>query len=305
MIFARLGVYSDQDTLEHPIDVTAVAMVANGILYVAFTIDPLEGHEMDKNAYGVKKLKLFTSERSVNVLERIVEIVPPRGTRFPSPPPPSKGSKEEDFVSNLDSKFRGAGAEKVRGNRHGADISQVSSDDDDSNGDMGDDDDDDDGESDSSGDSEGDQDLALFLVETGNLARSPVPALRRRSLDSLTGSLLGLKTSTRTQGTNTSLYNTGYQSKSMLGSASQSDMKSSGEDMSLPDCSCRRIRCFDLEEVKSVTCSSTSFVLQRRCDAVAFTGSLQSAITESILDAKFLIVGDTSFQWTRSAAASG
>lgn len=82
-------------------------------------------------------------------------------------------------------------------------------------------------------------------------------------------------------------------------------MKSSAEDMLLPDCSCRRIRCFDLEEVKSVTCSSTSFVLQRGGDAVAFTGSLQSNITESILDAKFLIVGDTSFQWTRSAAASG
>jgi hypothetical protein len=281
-------------------------MIANGLLYVALTIDPLEGHEMDKNAYGVKKVKVFTSEQLVNVLERTVEIVPPRGTRFPSPPPASKKSKDEDLVSNLDLKFRGAGEEKVRGKRRSTDFSEASSDDDDSDGDMGDDDDDD-GESDSSGDSEGDQDLALFLVETGNLARSPVPALRRRSLDSLTGSLLGLKTSTRSQGTNTSLYYTGYQSKCMLGGASQSDMKSSGEDLdlSLPDCSCRRIRCFDLEEVKSVTCSSTSFVLQRGCDAVAFTGSLQSAISESILDAKFLIVGDTSFQWTRSAAASG
>lgn len=211
MIFARLGVYSDQDTLEQPIDVTAVAIIANGILYVALTIDPLAGHEMDKNAYGVKKVKVFTSEQSVNVLERIVEIVPPRGTRFPSPPPATTESKEEDFMSNLDSKFRGAGAEKERGreNRHSIDISEVSSDDDESDGDISDDCDDDDGESDSSGDSEGDQDLALFLVETGNLARSPVPALRRRSLDSLTGSLLGLKKSTRTQGTNTSLYNTG------------------------------------------------------------------------------------------------
>lgn len=297
--------YSDQDTLEQPIDVTAVAMIANGILYVALTIDPLKGHELDKNAYGVKKVKVFTSEQSVNVLERTVEIVPPRGTRFPSPPPASKEKKEEDLVSNLDLKFRGAGEEKVRWNRHSIDFSEVSSDDDDSDGDMGDDDDD--GESDSSGDSEGDQDLALFLLETGNLARSPVPALRRRSLDSLTGSLLGLKTSTRSQGTNTSLYYTGYQSKCMLESASQSDMTSSGEDidMSLPGRSCRRIRCFDLEEVKSVTCSSTSFVLQRGCDAVAFTGSLQSAISESILDARFLVVGDTSFQWTRSAAASG
>lgn len=292
--------YSDQDT-EHPIDVTAVAMIANGILYVALTIDPLEGHEMDKNAYGVKKVKVFTSEQSVNVLERTVEIVPPRGTRFPSPPPASKENKEEDLVSNLDLKFRGAGEEKVIGNRHNIYFSEVGSDDDDSDGDMGDDDDD--GESDSSGDSEGDQDLALYLLETGNLARSPVPALRRRSLDSLTGSLLGLKTPTRSQGTNTSLYYTGYQSKCMLGSASQSDMKDM--DMSLPDCSCRRIRCFDLEEVKSVTCSSTSFVLQRGCDTVAFTGSLQSAISESILDARFFVVGDTSFQWTRSAAASG
>jgi hypothetical protein len=298
-------VYSDQDTLEHPIDVTAVAMIANGILYVALNIDPLAGHETDKNAYGVKKVKVFTSEQSVNVLERTVEIVPPRGTRFPSLPPASKESKEEELVSNLDLNFIGAGEEKVRGNRRSIDFSEDSSDDDDSDGDMGDDDDD--GESDSSGDSEGDQDLALFLVETGKLARSPVPALRRRSLDSLTGSLLGLKTPTRSQGTNTSLYYTGYQSKYMLGGVSQSDMKSSGEDvdMSLPDCSCRRIRCFDLEEVKSVTCSSTSFVLQRGCDAVAFTGSLQSTISESILDAKFFIVGDTSFQWTRSAAASG
>ena len=299
----HVGVYSDQDTLEQPIDVTAVAIIADGILYVALTIDPSVGHEFDQNSYGVKKVKIFTTDQSVNVLEKTVDIIPPLGTRFSMPPAPSTESNGEDFVANLDLKFRGT--EKEREKMHSILVREDSDDDDDSDGDMSQDNEDGDGDSDSSGDSEGDQDLALFLVETGNLARSPGPMLRRRSLDSLTGSILGLKAATRSQGTNTSLYDTGYQSKCVLGAASPSKMKFSGEDEALPDCSCRRIRLFDLEEIKSVTSSSNSFVLQRASDAVAFTGSLQSAITESILDAKLLIVGDTTFQWTRNAAASG
>ena len=306
-----LGVYSDEDTLEQPIDVTAVAIIANGILYVALTIDPSTGHEMDQNAYGVKRVKIFTTDQSVNVMEKTVEIIPPKGSRFSLPPPPLTECREEGFVANLNYKFRGT--EKAKERMHSIVISD-SDDDDDSDSDDNDDDDDSDGDiaqdedgdgdSDSSGDSEGDQDLALFLVETGNLARLPAPILRRRSLDSLTGSILGLKAATRSQGTNTSLYDTGYQSKYVLGTASKIEMKIN-EDESLPESSCRRIRLFDLEEVKSVTCSSSSFVLQRASDAVAFTGSLQSAITDSILDARLLVVGDTSFQWTRNAAASG
>ena len=303
-----------------------MAIIANGILYVALTIDPSMGHETDQNAYGVKKVKIFTTDQSVNVMEKTVEIIPPKGSRFSLPPPPSIESRGEDFVANLNQKFRGT--ERAMERMHSIVISDSDDDDDDNDDDDDDDgsdsnDDDDDsdgdiaqegdgdgdGDSDSSGDSEGDQDLALFLVETGNLARLPAPILRRRSLDSLTGAILGLKAATRSQGTNTSLYDTGYQSKCVLGTASKLEMKSNGEsegvDESLPDCSCRRIRLFDLEEVKSVTSSSSSFVLQRASDAVAFTGSLQSAITDSILDARLLIVGDTSFQWTRNAAASG
>ena len=315
-----LGVYSDEDTLEQPIDVTAVAIIANGILYVALTIDPSMGHETDHNAYGVKKVKIFTTDQSVNVMEKTVEIIPPKGSRFSLPPPPSIESREEYFVANLNYKFRGT--EKAKERMHSIVISDSDDDDDDDDDSDSNDDDDDsdgdiaqeedgDGDSDSSGDSEGDQDLALFLVETGNLARLPAPILRRRSLDSLTGAILGLKAATRSQGTNTSLYDTGYQSKCVLGTANKVEMKCNGEgegdgvDESLPDCSCRRIRLFDLEEVKSVTSSSSSFVLQRASDAVAFTGSLQSAISDSILDARLLIVGDTSFQWTRNAAASG
>ena len=312
------GVYSDQDTLEQPIDVTAVAIIANGILYVALTIDPSAGHETDQNAYGVKKVKIFTTDQSVNVLEKTVEIIPPPGSRFFMPAGPSAESKEGDCIANLDLKFKGA--EQVRDRMHSIAVSDNNdNNDDDSDGDMAEDDDEDedeeddgDGGSDSSGDgdSEGDQDLALYLVETGNLTRSPsapapAPLPRRRSLDSLTGSLLGLKAATRSQGTNTMLYDTGYQSKCVLDTASLSEMGVSGEDESLPDCSCRRIRMFDLEEVQSVTSSSSCLVLQRGSDAVAFTGSLQSTITESILDARLLVVGDTSFQWTRSAAASG
>ena len=271
---------------------------------MALTIEPSSGHEFDQNAYGVKKVKIFTTGQSVNVLEKTVEIIPPLGTRFSLPPAPLTESKEEDFVANLNFKFRGT--EKAGEKMHSIVVSENSDGDDDSDGDMAQDDDGD-GDSDSSGDgdSEGDQDLALYLVETGNLARSPAPMLRRRSLDSLTDSILSLKAATRSQGTNTSLYDTGYQSKCVLGTMSQSEMTITGEDEALPDCSCRRICLFDLDEITSATSSSSSFVLQRASDAVAFTGSLQSTITESLLDAKLLVVGDTSFQWTRNAAASG
>lgn len=264
-----LGIYSNVETEEQPIDITAVAIIANDILFVALTIDCSPGHESDLKVYGVKMVKIFTTENHVNVLEKLLEIAPAEGSSVSTIPPPSDVCRNTKVDMDLDLEFRDTVPKvtKVRSKRN------IQS----SEGDS----DDDDGGSDSTSDSEGDQDLALYLaeVEAESLHRKTNRSTNRNIQDksvSSRSSRLEYKTTTHSQGTNTSQYNTGFQSKCTL---SNRGAANGPDTASLPDSSSRRIRMFDLQEVRSVVSSSSSLVLQRDNDAVAFTGTLQSAIT--------------------------
>jgi hypothetical protein len=271
-----LGIYSDEETVEQPIDITAVAIIANEILFVALTIDCSAGHESDMNAYGVKKVKIFTAEDSVNVLEKLLEIVPADSSSILLPAIiPSSVVRDTAVDVDLDLEFREAEVKvpRVRSKKN-IQSSEGESDDDD-------------GGSDSTGDSEGDQDLALYLEEAENLSRT-ANCNKSRGV-AYKPSRLDFKATTHSQGTNTSLFNIGFQSKCTLSNRGGAN----GPDAtSLPDSSSRRIRMFDLQEVRSVVSSSSSLVLQRGHDAVAFTGTLQSAITVQVTILYVLLLSD-------------
>ena len=251
--------------MDPPIDITAVAIISNDILFVALTIDCSSGHESDMNAYGVKKVKIFTTEDSENVLEKLLEIVPAESSSILLPAViPSSVVRDTAVDMDLDLEFREAEVKvpRVR-SKQKVQSSEGESDDDEG--------------SDSTGDSERDQDLALYLEEVENLSRTPNSNGNRGV--AYKSSRLDFKTTTHSQGTNTSLFNIGFQSKSTL---SNRDGTNCIEATSLPDSSSRRIRMFNLQEVRSVVSSSDSLVLQRGQDAVAFTGTLQSAITVQV-----------------------
>lgn len=274
--------------MEQPIDITAVAIISNNILFVAVTIDPSAGHESDLNAYGTKKLKIFTTEGSINVLENSVEIVPGEGSSISVLPSTSSDGKESIYSVNLDAEFQDVEDVHVPEKKKLTPLSE-----DDSDGD--------DGDSDSSEDSEGEEDLALFLVEAGNLSLSLSTNFNGDTAVSARGKRQGsrsdFKITTHSQGTNTSLYNMGFQSKCALMDCKQtrtgqvSSSIAGGEAAtrvntvdatSLPDSSSRRIRTFNLRDVTGVASSPSALVLQRTSDAVAFTGTLQSAITVEV-----------------------
>ena len=77
-MYTHTGLYSDEDDTDIPLDVTAVAIISFGVLFIALTINPSMGNESNPNAYGVKKVVLFTMEGSlhVNVLEKLLCILP-------------------------------------------------------------------------------------------------------------------------------------------------------------------------------------------------------------------------------------
>ena len=260
--------------MDPPIDITAVAIIANDILFVALTIDCSSGHESDMNAYGVKKVKIFTAEDSGNVLEKLLEIVPAESSSILLPAViPSSVVRDTTVDMDLDLEFRETEVKvpRVR-SKQKVQSSEGESDDDEG--------------SDSTGDSERDQDLALYLEEVENLSRTPNSNGNRGV--AYKSSRLDFKTTTHSQGTNTSLFNIGFQSKSTL---SNRDGTNCIESTSrLPDSSSRRIRMFDLQEVRSVVSSSDSLVLQRGQDAVAFTGTLQSAITVQVTKSHVLFL---------------
>ena len=55
-----------------------MAIISAGVLFIALTINPTKGNESNPNAYGVKKVVIFSMEGSshVNVLEKLLCILP-------------------------------------------------------------------------------------------------------------------------------------------------------------------------------------------------------------------------------------
>lgn len=271
--------------MEQPIDITAVAIISNNILFVAVTIDPSAGHESDIKAYGTKKLKIFTTEGSINVLENLVEIIPGEGSTISVLPSASSDGSGSQFNVNLDHEFQDV--EDVPDVPESKKIVLGSEDESD-------------GDDDSDSSEDGEEDLALYLVEAGNLSLSLSTTFNGDKATNVRakrkGSRSDFKITTHSQGTNTSLYHMGFQSKCSLIDCKQartglSGSSASGEAAtrvnivdatSLPDSSSRRIRTFNLRDVTGVASSPSALVLQRSSDAVAFTGTLQSAITVEV-----------------------
>jgi hypothetical protein len=73
------GVYGDEGG-KPPIELFAAAIKSDEkTLYIALTIKPLPGSELDARAYGIKKVAIFSKDVNQKMLERVVDIVPQKG----------------------------------------------------------------------------------------------------------------------------------------------------------------------------------------------------------------------------------
>jgi hypothetical protein len=73
------GVYGDQEGGKPPIDVFAAAIRTDDkTMYIALTIKPTPGCELDARAYGIKKVAVFSKDQS-KLLERVVDVIPAKG----------------------------------------------------------------------------------------------------------------------------------------------------------------------------------------------------------------------------------
>jgi hypothetical protein len=74
------GVYGDQDGGKPPIDLYAAAIKTDDkTMYIALTIKPTPGSELDPRAYGIKKVAVFSKDVNQKMLERLVDVVPQKG----------------------------------------------------------------------------------------------------------------------------------------------------------------------------------------------------------------------------------
>ena len=97
----------------------------------------------------------------------------------------------------------------------------------------------------------------------------------------------------------------GFESKSILNNNFEEYSDYIENFKNLPESSSRRIRTFDFNEILCIFSTPNSLILQRTCDNVIFTGTLQNLITVQDLDLKLYVIDDTLFEWSRDAAMSG